>query len=356
MSREPALLIGCRAAQHLVAKILQEFAVKDGVSVVEACPIAIRDFPNTEVSVQILQSVRGREVILVQCPCAYEGRTLDTAVREFTLACDALFRASAAHITGILTEFPYQRQERKDRARTPVSAKRVAAEVEKAMGSVGEKRIVSIDLHAPAIQGFFEIPFDALSASTELAPSVAAAGYVTVVSPDVGGAPRAEAFVHLLEDYRDAQRGDPEVHMAVIYKRRKGPERVEVAWVTGAHVLKDRDVVIVDDILGTGGTAREASLKCRELGARRVALAATHAECSEKAWEKLDILDDVFITDSLPLDRLPQPFPAHWHVVPVAPLLAEAITQIVEHGTVSGLEKRRPALVRSGAPAPTISR
>ena len=326
--------------------ILAEFSQRDGAPVVEECLMDVQDFPNTEIGVQIPRSVRGRDAILIQCPCPYQGRTLDSAVREFALACDALFRASVARITGILTMFPYQRQERKDRPRTSISAKRIAAEIEAAMGNVGEKRVVSLDLHAPAIQGFFEIPFDALSANTELAPSVAAARYFTVVSPDVGGAPRAEAFVHLLEDYRDVQGGDPEVQMAVIYKRRRGPERVEVAWVTGAHVLKDRDVVIIDDIFATGGTAREAGEKCRELGARRVAFAATHAECSGSAGQKLDIFDDVFLTDSLPADRLPQPLPLNWHIVSVAPLLSDAIVQIVDHGTVSGLEARRPALVR----------
>lgn len=337
---QPALLLGCRAAQHLMTGILEQFAARDGTPIVVPCLVEVRDFPNTEVGVTIKESVRGRDVIVVQAPCAYQTRSLDAALREFLLLCDALFRASAARITGVLTMFPYQRQERKDRPRTPISAKRVAVEIQLAMGSALEKRIVAVDLHAPAIQGYFEIPFDALSASTELVPHVAAHKYFTVLAPDVGAALRGEQFVRLLEDYRDPRAGHPEVQMAVMYKRRRGPERVEVGWVAGAQVLAGKDVVIVDDLLATGGTAREAFEKARALGAQRVALAVTHAECTGNVLRNVEPFDDVFVTDSLPLDRLPQPLPRHWHVVPLAPLLAEAITQILRSGTVSGLENR----------------
>ncbi|MBI4022428.1 MAG: hypothetical protein HY372_03640, partial [Candidatus Andersenbacteria bacterium] len=168
--------------------------------------------------------------------------------------------------------------------------------------------------------------------------------YFTVVSPDVGGAKRGELYVQLLEEYAASANTRVEVEMAVIYKRRKGPTQIEVPWVTGGHAIKGRDVVIVDDILGTGGTAHEAGLKCRQLGARRVALAATHAECSQEAWHKLgtEVFDNVFITNSLPVERLSQPLSLHWRVISVAPLLAEAIKEIVLYGSVSNLEKRRP--------------
>lgn len=342
MSTAPALLIACPPAKSLVQTIYTQL---DGHQVVELCPVEFSDFPNGERFVTIQRSVRGRHVVVVQCACSYAGRSPDDALRHFMLVCDALCRGSAMAVTGILPIFPYQRQERKERPRTPISAAVVATEIESAMRSIPEKRVVALDLHASAIQGFFDIPFDALTASTEFAPVLAKAGYFTVVAPDVGGAKRGELYIQLLEEYAILSNPPIDVEMAVIYKRRKGPTQVEIPWVTGGHAIKGRDVVIVDDVLGTGGTAREAGIKCRQLGARRVALTVTHAECSQEAWNKIapEVFDDVFITDSLPLERLPQPLPAHWQVVSVAPLLAEAIREIVLYGSVSNLEKRRPS-------------
>lgn len=350
----PALLLGCPPARVLTETILEEIASRDGGRVIQLCPAEFRTFPNGEVYAHIIESVRGRHAVVVQCPCAYRGKSVNDALMEVKLACDALFRASVAGITVVLTEFPYQRQDRKDDPREPISAKRVAVEIERALGSVPERRVVSVDLHQPAIQGFFEIPFDALTASTELAPKVGAAGYTLVVSPDAGGTKRAERFAQLLASaVPEGQRVD----MDLIWKRRLGPDAVEeIPWAISKKAFGGRHAVIVDDILATGGTARVAAAKCREFGAKRVALAVTHAECSQNAWERLgpEVFDDIFITDSLPLDRLPHPLPAHWHVVSLAPLLAEAIVRIVTGQSVSELEQRRHQRVAARAGAPSV--
>lgn len=352
--RSPALLLGCPPARALTEAILQEVSQRDGGDIVGPCPAEFRTFPNGEVYAHITESVRGRHAVIVQCPCAYRGKSVNDAFMEVKLVCDALFRASVAGITVVLTEFPYQRQDRKDDPREPISAKRVAVEIERALGSVPERRVVSVDLHQPAIQGFFEIPFDALTAHTELAPVVAAAGYTLVVSPDTGGTKRAERFAQLLAGYLPE---GARVDMDLIWKRRLGPDDVEaIPWAISASAFAGRNAVIVDDILSTGKTARVAAAKCREFGAKRVALAVTHAECSQSAWERLgpEAFDDIFITDSLPLDRLPQPLPAHWRVVSLAPLLAEAIVRIVTGRSVSELEHRRHQPASLGmTPVPT---
>jgi ribose-phosphate pyrophosphokinase len=344
---EEALLFAGRPAEILAQEIMLCLEqMSEGLVTYRRAELI--DFPNSEVGLRPLPvSVRGKRTIVLQCPCFYEERPVDVALREVTLLCDALNRASAAGITLILTCFPYQRQERKDEPRTAISAGIVARELRAAMGDVSEKRLVSLDLHAPAIQGFVNIPMDALTALPELAPHVAQEGYFTVVSPDVGGAKRAEIFVRLLEDYAEraisAEGGKKEVCMAVIYKRRQSPFSVEAPWAMGRHALRGRDVVVVDDILSTGTTARKAAKKCRELGAQRVALAVVHADSVSPPWENLlsaEAFDQIFITDTLPPSRWSK-LPEEVKVVSVAPLLAQVINRIVRNESVSTLEYNR---------------
>lgn len=344
MIQEPALLIPCPPAAVLSSAILHELAAHDGQGpIVEQCRTVFDPFPNTEGYVRIEQNVRRRHVIVVQSPCAYQGRSVNDALMDLLLCCDSLRRASVSAITLVLTEFPYQRQERKTKGREPISARLVADMIEDVLRPVPEKRIVCLDLHAPSIQGFFTIPVDALTALTELVPILAAHDYFTEVSPDMGGTKRTEEAQHIMVEYAPP---NMKVEIAAIYKRREGPTKVEISWATGTHAIKDHNVVIIDDILATGGTARAAGVKCRELDAKKVGLAVTHPECSNNAWELLgpDVFDTVFVTDSLPLDRLPQPLPKHWHVISVAPLLAVAIKAVLLGESVSELVNRRPGL------------
>lgn len=345
------LILGGRPAQELVGKILQEFAGDHGTPLA-LCRHEIVEFPDTEVKPRILDNVRGRQVVVVQSACAFQGRTIDTALRELYLLNEALGRASVGEVTVLLPYYPYGRQDRKDEGRTSVSASLIAREIEVSLECVPVKRIVFVDLHNPAIEGFFRsVPPNHLTAFTHFVPHLVAAGFTTPISPDTGGAPRTEDELAIVEDYRarypdyfDGQ----EVKMAVAYKRRRSADQVDIRWVTGAHVIEGRDVVIIDDIISTGTTAMELGRKLRrELGAKRTALCATHGVCANRAWEKLgpDVFDLVLVGDTLPVrDRLPDPLPPNWRVVSLAPVLASAIQQICARGSLTRLWQERPPL------------
>ena len=247
----------------------------------------VSTFSDGEIRVQIQENVRGREVFLIQPTCAPSNNNL----MELIIMADALKRASAKSITAIVPYYGYARQDRRVRsARVPITAKVVAD----MMASVGIGHMVTVDLHADQIQGFFEFPVDNVYASTPMLEQFVDLNNcdnMIVVSPDVGGVVRARAIAKRLND-RD---------LAIIDKRRPEPNQSEVMHVIGD--VEGRDCVIVDDMVDTAGTLCAAAAALKKHGAKSVIAYATHPVLSGKAIENLNgsELDQLVVSDSIPL-------------------------------------------------------
>lgn len=274
-------------------------------------------FPDGEVRVKIHSDVRGADVFLIQSTCA----PVNDHLMELLIMADACRRASALRITAVVPYFGYSRQDRKDEGRVPISAKLVANLLEAA----GIDRLVTIDLHAAQIQGFFDIPVDHLFASRVFIKYIKqlALPDLVIASPDVGGMKTAWGYVKRLDG----------AYLAVIEKRRLSGEDVEVGFVIGD--IKDRNVVLVDDIVSTGGSVAKAAALLREKGAKKVYVMATHPVFCGRAVEKLRDAPttEVVVTDTIPvtanIDRL--------RVLSVAELLGEAVHRIHTNKSVSTL-------------------
>ena len=278
----------------------------------------IKQFSDGEVYLQIQENVRGCDVFAVQPTCT----PVDTHLMELLMMIDALKRASADRITAVLPYYGYARQDRKDRPRVPISAKLVASLLERA----GADRILTMDLHAAQIQGFFDSPVDHLFA-TPVALDYLRERYdsLTVVSPDAGGVERARALAKRLQ-----------APLAIIDKRRQDVNVAEVLHIIGE--VKGQNCLIVDDLIDTAGTLAESVEALLEQGARRVSAFATHPVLSGPAVERIRAsrISEVVVTNSIPLseearrcDRIT--------VLSVAPLLAKAIQSIHEETSVSTL-------------------
>lgn len=279
----------------------------------------IRTFSDGEIYVQIDENVRGADVFVVQPTCTPVERHLF----ELILMIDALKRASADRITAVLPYYGYARQDRKDRPRVPISAKVVASMLERA----GADRVLTLDLHAAQIQGFFDVPVDHLFAapvmieyfrSLDLSKTI-------VVSPDAGGVERARAFAKRLE-----------VPLAIIDKRREQPNVAEVMHIIGD--VDGYDCLIIDDLIDTAGTLVKASEALLVKGAHSVSACATHAVLSGPAVERIAAsrLKEVIFSDSIPL-RPEALACGKIRVLSVARLLARAIQSIHEETSVSSL-------------------
>jgi ribose-phosphate pyrophosphokinase len=274
-------------------------------------------FPDGEVRVKIHSDVRGADVFLIQSTCA----PVNDHLMELLIMADACRRASALRVTAVVPYFGYSRQDRKDEGRVPISAKLTA----NLMEAAGIDRVVTMDLHAAQIQGFFDIPVDHLFASRVFIKYIKqlALGDLVIASPDVGGMKMAWGYVKRLEN----------AYLAVIEKRRLSGEDVEVGFVIGD--IKDRNVVLVDDIISTGGSVAKAVSLLREKGAKKVYVMATHAVFCGRAVEKLRDAPttEVVVTDTIPvtanIDRL--------RVLSVAELLGEAVHRIHTNKSVSTL-------------------
>jgi ribose-phosphate pyrophosphokinase len=282
----------------------------------------ITRFADGEFDVKIHESVRGHDVFLIQPTCQPVS---DNLVQLF-VTLDALRRASAARITAVIPYYGYQRKEKKTAPRDPISAKLMANIIELA----GASRVIAVDLHAEAIQGFFDVPVDALTATKILARRVRErhVSDVVVVSPDTGGALRARRLGAILD-----------VPIAIIDKRRPRDDAVEVVHVVGD--VAGRHAVIVDDLISTGGTLVSASEALRAQGATGVDVVVTHGVLSEGALERLHAapIDEICITDTIPLPDARRAFDNHpkLRVLSVAPLIAEAIVRVHEGRSVSEL-------------------
>ena len=285
-------------------------------------PMDITRFADGEFDVKIHESVRGHDVFLIQPTCPPVS---DNLIQLF-VTLDALRRASAARITAVIPYYGYERKEKKSAPRDPISAKLMANIIELA----GASRVIAVDLHAEAIQGFFDIPVDALTATKILARRVRErhGNSVVVVSPDTGGALRARTLGRILD-----------APIAIIDKRRPRDDAVEVVHVVGD--VAGKHAVIVDDLISTGGTLVSASAALMSKGAIGVDVIVTHGLLTPGALERLHAapIDEICITDTIPLNEDARARDNHpkLRVLSVAPLIAEAIVRVHEGRSVSEL-------------------
>ena len=282
---------------------------------------AVGKFSDGEITVEITENVRGKDVFLVQPTCAPTNDNL----MEVLVMADALRRASAGRITAVIPYFGYARQDRRPRSsRVPITAKVVAD----MLTTVGIGRVVMIDLHADQIQGFFDIPVDNIYGTPALLADLRQQQHhnLMVVSPDVGGVVRARAVAK--------QMGD--IDLAIIDKRRQKANESQVMHLIGD--VKDRDCVIVDDMVDTAGTLCKAADALKQFGARRVVAYATHPVLSGKALENLknSVLDELVVTDTIPLSQEALEL-GKIRQVSVAGMVAETIRRINNEESISAM-------------------
>src|SRR5829696_9235648 len=279
----------------------------------------LRRFPDSEVSFQIDENIRGTDVFIVQPT----SNPVDQHLVELMIMIDAFRRSSAARITAVLPYYGYARQDRKDKPRVPISAKLVA----NVLSAAGTNRVLTMDLHKAQIQGFFDIPVDHLFAAPVIIDYLARLDYpmLTMVSPDAGGAERARAY---------AKRLDAE--LAVIDKRRSDDGTAEVMNVVGD--VAGRTCIIQDDIIDTAGTIVKAANALKDNGAGRIFACAVHGVLSGPAFDKIDKapIEKLIVTNTIPLngERAKNPKIVS---LSVAKLLAQAIRSIHEESSVSSL-------------------
>lgn len=281
----------------------------------------VSSFADGEIQVEIHESVRGQHVFVIQSTCP----PVNQNYMELFVMLDALRRASAASITAVIPYFGYARQDRKVAPRAPISAKLMADLITTA----GADRVVSVDLHAAQIQGFFNVPVDHLFAIPTLARAWKEAYGMgddfVAVSPDAGGVERTRAFAKRIE-----------ASIAIIDKRRSGPNEAKALHLIGD--VTGKTAVIVDDMIDTAGTLTQAVDSLFKNGAKRVFAVATHAVLSGPAISRLrdSRIEKVWVTDTIPLSEAGVQC-GKIEVVSVAPVLAEAIKRIHGNDSVSSL-------------------
>lgn len=278
-------------------------------------------FSDGEVLVEILENVRGQDVFIVQPTCYPTNDNL----MELVIMADALLRSSAIRITAVIPYLGYSRQDRRPRsARVPISAKVVANMISIA----GIDRVLTVDLHADQIQGFFDKPLDNVYASPLMLEDIRARqlGRPVVVSPDVGGVVRARALAKRLDD----------AELAIIDKRRPGPNQAEVMNIIGA--VEGQHCVLVDDMVDTAGTLCHAAAALKKRGAASVRAYCTHAVLSGPAVENIEqsALDELIVTDTIPLRGKAEDSQCI-RQVSVAPLLAETMRRVHNEESISCL-------------------
>ncbi len=279
----------------------------------------LRRFPDSEVSFQIDENIRGTDVFIVQPT----SNPVDQHLMEMLIMVDAFRRSSAARITAVIPYYGYARQDRKDKPRVPISAKLVA----NLLSASGCNRVLTMDLHKAQIQGFFDIPVDHLFAAPVIIEYLSRLNYpkLTIVSPDAGGAERARAY---------AKRIDAE--LAIIDKRRSEDGTAEVMNVIGD--VQGRTCILQDDIIDTAGTIQKGASALKAAGAERVLACAVHGVLSGPAIERIENspLDQLIVTNTIPLSANGQQC-KKIVVLSVARLLGQAIRSIHEETSVSSL-------------------
>jgi ribose-phosphate pyrophosphokinase len=282
---------------------------------------SVRRFADEEIFVEINENVRGEDVFLIQST----GYPANDNLMELLICIDALRRASAKRITAVVPYFGYARQDRKPGPRTPISAKLVANLITVA----GANRVLSVDLHAGQIQGFFDIPTDNLYAAPVMSADIQArfkGRSITVVSPDVGGVVRARALAKRLAN----------APLAIVDKRREKPGESEVMNIIGD--VAGRFCILIDDIVDSAGTLCNAAAALKEGGAEDVVAYCTHGVLSGAAAARVDqsALSELVITDSIAAQEAAEAS-GKIRLLTIAPLLAEAIKRIAEEASVSSL-------------------
>ena len=277
---------------------------------------SIKRFSDGEISVQIGESVRGKDVFIIQSTCA----PTDTNLMELLILTDAIKRSSASAVTAVIPYFGYARQDRKAAPRVPITAKLVANMIETA----GIDRVVTMDLHAGQIQGFFDIPVD------NLYGTITFINYLKnkhlsnpiVASPDIGGVARARSLAKQLN-----------LDLAIIDKRREKANESEVMNVIGD--VNGKDVILIDDMVDTAGTLIKAAAAFKERGATSVTAFCTHPVLSGPAYERIaaGAIDELVVTDTIPLKEQNE----HIKVISVAPLFAEVIRRVYHDESVNNL-------------------
>jgi ribose-phosphate pyrophosphokinase len=279
----------------------------------------LRRFPDSEVSFQIDENIRGADVFIVQPT----SNPVDQHLMEMLIMVDAFRRSSAARITAVIPYYGYARQDRKDKPRVPISAKLVA----NLLSAAGTNRVLTMDLHKAQIQGFFDIPVDHLFAAPVIVEHLARLNYpkLTIVSPDAGGAERARAYAKRLG-----------AELAVIDKRRTEDGTAEVMNVIGD--VAGRTCILQDDIIDTAGTIQKGATALRDAGAERVLACAVHGVLSGPAIERVEgsPLDQMIVTNTIALNGTSAQC-KKIVVLSVARLLGQAIRSIHEETSVSTL-------------------
>jgi len=308
------LIFTGNANPKLAKKICQHLKIKLGKALVGR-------FSDGEVRVKIEDNVRGRDVFVIQPTCPPVNENL----MELLIMLDALRRASARRITAVIPYFGYARQDRKDQPRVPITAKLVA----NLLTIAGASRILTLDLHAGQIQGFFDIPLDhlyAVNVFIEYFKKLKIKNNLVVVSPDVGGIKMARAYAKRFK-----------ASLAIVDKRRNSPDSTEVMHLLGE--VKGKTAILVDDLIATGSSLVEAAKVLKEKGAKKIYACVTHGVLSGDAVKKLEssFIDFLVITDSIPLP--PEKKSRKIKVVSVAGLFAEAIKRVHLEKSISILFK-----------------
>ncbi len=301
-------------------ELAREIAAFLGVSLGQA---RLKRFPDTEVSFQIDENIRGTDIFVLQPTCANGTASVDQHIMELMIMIDAFRRSSAARITAVIPYYGYARQDRKDKPRVPISAKLCA----NILSAAGANRVLTMDLHKAQIQGFFDIPVDHLFAAPVIIDYLSRMEYtnLTMVAPDAGGAERARAYAKRLN-----------ADLAVIDKRRTEDGTAEVMNVVGN--VQGRICVIQDDIIDTAGTITKAAAALKANGADKIIACAVHGVLSGPAIDRIEKspIDKMIVTNTIPLtgDKAKC---EKIKVLSVARLLGQAIKSIHEETSVSSL-------------------
>jgi ribose-phosphate pyrophosphokinase len=299
------------------AELAREVAECLGIELGDA---TVTTFSDGEILVRLNENVRGSDVFVLQPT----SMPVNDNIMELLLITDALKRASAGRITAVIPYYGYARQDRKVQPRVPISAKMVADLITAA----GTNRVLTVDLHAGQIQGFFNIPVDNLYATPIMLDFIKKkydTDRLVIVSPDAGGVERARAFAKRLQ-----------CSIAIVDKRREKVNECEVMNVIGD--VSGMDTLILDDMVDTAGTMTQAAAALKEQGARKVSAACTHAVLSGAAVERINNSDieEIIATNSIPLDSKKEQL-KKLTVLSIAPLLGEAIKRIHEESSISSL-------------------